>query len=60
MGATRIVPTRGIPHPTGDPSLDHEQEQAFRRQLVERALEALSTSVSEPTVFDPPGDGQAA
>lgn len=51
MGAPRIVPTRGIPYPTGDPTLGSKQERAWRRRLVERALEALSSAVSEPTVF---------
>jgi betaine reductase len=52
VGAPRIVPTRGIPYPTGDPDLGPEQERAWRRQLVERALVAVATSVSEPTIFD--------
>jgi glycine reductase len=46
------VPTRGIPFPTGDPELAPEQERAWRRQLLQRALHAVATSVSEPTVFD--------
>jgi glycine reductase complex component B subunit gamma len=46
------VPTRGIPFPTGDPELGPEQERAWRRQLLERALRAVATPVSEPTVFD--------
>jgi glycine reductase len=52
VGAPRIVPTRGIPYPTGDPELAPEQERAWRRQLLERALRAVATPVSEPTVFD--------
>jgi len=52
VGAPRIVPTRGIPFPTGDPELSPEQERAWRRQLLERALVAVATQVSEPTVFD--------
>jgi glycine reductase len=51
VGAPRIVPTRGIPYPTGDPDLGPEQEAAWRRQLVERALRAVATPVTEPTVF---------
>jgi betaine reductase len=46
------VPTRGIPYPTGDPELAPEQERAWRRQLLERALRAVATPVREPTVFD--------
>ena len=52
VGAPRIVPTRGIPFPTGDPSLPPAEEQAWRRQLVERALQALTTAVPGPTVFE--------
>jgi len=51
VGAPRIVPTRGIPYPTGDPSLDPEAERAWRRRLLERALDALTTPVHEPTLF---------
>ena len=46
------MPTRGIPYPAGDPELSAEQERAWRRELIERALRALATPVSEPTVFD--------
>ena len=52
VGAPRIVPTRGIPFPTGDPELSPEQERAWRRQLLERALQAVATPVKGPTVFD--------
>ncbi len=52
VGAPRIVPTRGIPYPTGDPSLEPTAERAWRRRLVERALEAVATAVTEPTVFE--------
>ncbi len=45
------MPTRGIPFPSGDPSLDPEAERAWRRRLLERALVAVSTPVSKPTVF---------
>jgi len=51
VGAPRIVPTRGIPYPAGDPSLSPEAEHAWRRELVEKALRAVSTHVNEPTVF---------
>lgn len=46
------MPTRGIPYPAGDPNLEPEAEKAWRRKLVERALEALTTKVTEPTVFE--------
>ncbi len=59
VGAPRIVPTRGIPYPTGDPSLDPEAEKAWRRRLLDRALEALSTTVHQPTVFEVPEEARA-
>jgi betaine reductase len=52
VGAPRIVPTRGIPYPAGDPSLSPAEERAWRRRLVEKGLEAVSTPVSAPTVFE--------
>ncbi len=51
MGAPRIVPTRGIPYPAGDPSVSPAEERAWRRRLLEKALEAIATPVKEPTVF---------
>jgi glycine reductase len=51
VGAVRIVPTRGIPYPTGDPSLAPDKERAWRRELLERALKAVSTAVTGPTQF---------
>lgn len=52
VGAPRIVPTHGIPFPTGDPELGPAEERALRRRLLERALEALATPVEGPTVFE--------
>ena len=52
VGANRIVPAIAIPHPLGNPNLDPKEEKALRRKLVERALEALTTEVTEQTVFD--------
>ena len=51
VGANRIVPTVAIPHPLGDPTRTPEEEKALRRHLVERALKALQTDISEQTVF---------
>lgn len=51
VGANRIIPTISIPHPLGNPALKPEEEKALRRHLVERALMALSTEVTEQTVF---------
>jgi glycine reductase len=51
VGANRIIPTVAIPHPLGNPALSREEEVAVRRQLVEKALTALTTDVSGQTVF---------
>ena len=52
VGAPRIVPGRGIPYPAGDPSLSPEAEAAWRRQLVQRDLDAVATAVEHPTIFE--------
>ncbi len=52
VGAPRIVPTRGIPYPAGDPSLGPADEAAWRLRLVQAALAALGTPVKQPTVFE--------
>ena len=52
IGANRIVPTVSIPHPLGNPELSPEAEKALRRELVERALTALSTPVDEQPVYN--------
>jgi len=52
VGANRIVPAVAIPHPLGNPKLEPEQEKAVRRELVERALEALQTDIEGQTVFE--------
>ena len=51
VGANRIVPAIAIPHPLGDPTRTPEEEKEIRRHLVEKALKALQTEVSEQTVF---------
>jgi betaine reductase len=52
VGAPRIVPGRGIPYPAGDPSLSPQAERAWRRRLVQRALDAVATPVERPTIFE--------
>lgn len=52
VGANRIVPTVAIPHPLGDPSLMLEEEKALRRNLLEKAFQALQTEIQEQTVFN--------
>ena len=52
VGANRIVPTIAIPHPLGNPALTMEEEKTLRRHLVEKALKALTTEVTEQTIFE--------
>ena len=52
VGANRIIPAVAIPHPLGNPALTPEEEKHLRRGLVERALKALETEVSDQTIFE--------
>ena len=52
VGANRIVPTVAIPYPVGNPKLNKEDEYTLRREMVKKALEALTTEVSGPTHFE--------
>ncbi len=52
VGANRIVPAVAIPHPLGNPALSAEEEKDIRRKMLSKALEALSTEVTDQTVFD--------
>jgi len=52
VGAPRIVPGRGIPYPCGDPNLPPAAERQWRRQLVQRALDAVAVAVEHPTIFE--------
>lgn len=51
VGANRIVPTVAIPHPVGNPKESKDQEYKLRRDLVERAIKALTTEVDNSTQF---------
>ena len=51
VGANRIIPTVAIPYPLGNPALTPAEERKLRRSLVDKAITALQTDVSEQTVF---------
>jgi glycine reductase len=51
VGANRIVPGVAIPHPIGAPDQGPEGDRKIRRKLLNKALEALTTEVSEQTIF---------
>ena len=52
VGANRIVPAIAIPHPLGNPSLSMAEEKVLRREILDKALEALTTEVEGQTVFE--------
>jgi len=52
VGANRIVPAIAIPHPLGNPALTMEEEKTIRRHILEKALNALETPVTEQTIFE--------
>ena len=52
VGANRIVPAVAIPHPLGNPALTMAEEKALRRKILLTALKALSTEITEQTVFE--------
>lgn len=51
VGANRIVPATAIPYPTGNPELAEKDEFQLRKRMVEKALLALKTDITEQTVF---------
>ncbi len=52
VGANRIVPAVAIPHPLGNPALEADEEKKLRRNLVEKALHALTVEVDDQTIFE--------
>lgn len=51
VGANRIVRGVAIPHPTGDPRLEKQDEIAIRKRLLTTALKGLQSRIQEQTVF---------
>jgi len=52
IGANRIVPGMGIPHPLGDPKQSEEKQFKLRKDLLKKALDALQTPVEGQTLFE--------
>jgi len=52
VGANRIVPAVAIPYPLGNPSQSMEEEKQIRRKILDVSLKALSTEVTEQTIFE--------
>ena len=46
------MPTVAIPYPIGNPDLSPEDEYELRKKLVDKALLALTTEITEQTIFE--------
>ena len=51
VGANRIVPAVAIPYPLGDINKNAAEEKHSRRAILDEAMKALQTPISEQTVF---------
>jgi glycine reductase complex component B subunit gamma len=51
VGANRILATIAIPHPFGDPNKNPEEEKKLRKELVQKALKALTTPIDQQRIF---------
>ena len=56
-GANRVVRGARIEHVCGDPSLGPLKDHAYGMRIVTTALDALTTPVTRPTLFDPRAPG---
>ena len=52
VGSNRIVPGVAIPHPVGEPAKGPEADRKARRELLMRALGAMTTPITEQTIFE--------
>ena len=51
VGANRIVPAVAHPYPLGDINKNAAEEKQIRRAILDKAMKALQTPISEQTVF---------
>jgi betaine reductase len=54
VGANRVIQGKRFSHPCGNPDLKPEDERAWRIKLVRTAMQALTTPVTGPTLFEAP------
>ena len=52
MGGNRIVLSRSVLHPTGDPELPHDEEVELRKRIVDNALKSIYTEIEEARIFE--------
>ena len=53
VGAHRVVRGVRVEHLCGDPSLSPERDRQLMLSIAQKALEAMQTEVSKPTLFEP-------
>ena len=51
VGGNRIIASRSVLHPTGDPELSPEDEYTLRLGLVRKAIGAIGTELNEAQIF---------
>jgi betaine reductase len=51
-GANRVIKGVRIEHVVGDPSLGPDKDGERGTSIVRRALDALTTQLSQPTIFE--------
>lgn len=52
VGSNRIIRGQAIIYPVGNADLEPKAERALRRDLVEKALNALETDIQEQRLFE--------
>jgi len=52
VGANRIIFGGDFTNPVGAPDLPLDREKNYRRNLLLKALEAMSTKIDKPTVYN--------
>lgn len=52
VGSPRVVQGMEIVNPLGNANLTPEAEKELRRDILNKALEALQTDVDSPTLFE--------
>lgn len=51
VGSNRIVFGGDFTSPAGNPDLPPEREKAYRRRILQKALQALTQDVTGPAIF---------
>jgi len=53
LNVSRVVVGNAVPNPCGNPKLDADKEKAYRRRIVDKCLELLTTDVDDITIVTP-------